>query len=184
VTELAPEEFSPEFAAWLAAADGTISVDPQRWPGAFVSLLNGELVYVFDRDDDGWISVSLSNRGGDAKLRFRTPSLDVVEHFLANEAGTTARFRAGLPDDIRVPFELEELPPSAVLTTLSEGPFGGIERLTVDGTVIGDFGYVLKGKLAHAAAVRAAYYGPASLAAIEASYLSPDGSPLFGIRQP
>lgn len=182
MTELLSDEFSPDLVAWLARGDGRISVDSRRWPGAFASLLNGELVCVFDRGDDGWISVSLSHRGGEAKHRFRTPSLDVVERFLANEAGTTARFRAGLPHDIRVPFELHELPSAAALERLSDGPLGGFERLTVRGAVIGDFGFGPRGAFAHASAVRAAHWGTAPLASIEESYLAVDGAPLFGIR--
>lgn len=182
MTGLDPEEFSPELAAWLARADGRITVDPRRWPGAFVVLDGGETAYVLDRADDGWITVSASSRGGDPEFSFRTPSLDVVERFLANEAGPAARFLAGLPGAVRVPFQVSELPADATLHVVREGRLGGREQLLVAGATIGEYGFGPSGPIAHADAVRAAHYGTATLAAIGESYLSADGSPLFSLR--
>ena len=182
MTALTIEAFSPQLQDWLARADGRISIDPRRWPGAFVSLDGGEIVYLFDRAADGMIVVSSSNRGGAPVENFRTPSLDVVERFLANEAGSSARFLAGIAGDIRVPFQIDELAPGARLRVLTDGKLGGIEELSIDGEVVGEFGFGPSGRLAHASAVRASHYGAASLADIEESYLSPDGTPLFGLR--
>lgn len=47
--------------------------------------------------------------------------------------------------------------------------------------MIGDFGYGPTGPYAHTSSVEAAHWGPPPLAAIAESYLSADGSPLFGI---
>jgi hypothetical protein len=96
--------------------------------------------------------------------------------------GSAARFRAGVPGNVRVPFTVEELPASATLEPLETGPLGGVERLTVDGVVIGDFGFGPRGRLAHASAVRAAHYGTAPVELIARSFLDPDGSPLFGLN--
>lgn len=182
MSSLGPEEFSAELAAWLSQAEGRISVDPARWRGASVSVEGGERVFVFDRGDDGWITVLSSERGGVPRPRFRTPSLEVVERFLANEAGPAGRLGAGLVDDVRVPFRLEELPPGAELRRVRGGALGGREVLTIDGTVVGEFGFSAQGVAAHSDAVAVSSYATASIATIAQSYLSPDGSPLFTLR--
>lgn len=176
MSALDPAEFSPELDAWLTRSDGKISVDPRRWPGAFVSLDGGERVYVFDRGEDGWITVSRSNRGGDLQWEFRTPSLDVVERFLAHQAGPAGRFLAGLDGVIHAPFEHAEPAPGATLRQLSDGPLGGIEELTIHGQVIGEFGFGPAGRLAHVDAIEASHYATATVEQIQRSYLSGIGS--------
>jgi hypothetical protein len=179
MTLLSPHDLSAELKEWLATARGRVSLDPERWPGVIISLSQGEVAYLFERDDDGWITVFESSRGEEPVRAFRTPSLEVVERFLANAAGPAARFRAGVPGNVRVPFTVEELPAGATLQPDSDGPLGGLEHLLVDGVVIGEFAYSPRGVLAHADAVRAAHYGTAPVALIAQSYLDPDGSPLF-----
>jgi hypothetical protein len=179
MTSFLPEDLSAELKEWLATARARVSLNPERWPGVFVSLSEGEVAYLFERDDDGWITVFESSRGQEPVRAFRTPSLDVVERFLASEAGSAARFQAGVPGNVRVPFAIEELPAGATLQPVSDGPLGGLEQLLVDGVVIGEFAYAPRGVLAHADAVRAAHYGTAPIALIAQSYLDPDGSPLF-----
>jgi hypothetical protein len=177
------DDFSPELAAWLAQADGKITVDPRRWPGAYASLDGGERAILVDRGDDGWFTVSVSLRGGDPEPRFRTPSFDVVERFIANEAGPAGRAKAGLPGNVHVPFALAEIFPGSTLRTLSDGPLGGLEELSVGGVVLGEFGFGPHGRLAHASAVRASHYGTATVQSIAQSYLSADGAPLFTVRE-
>jgi len=182
MTVFSPDDFSSELIAWLGQADARISVDAARWPGAFASLQGGEITFGFDRAEDGWITVSSSSRGGDAAPVFRTPSVDVLERFLANEAGPVARFLAGIPGSVRVPFRLDEIAPGATLRILSDGELGGFEELRIGDAVIGEFGFGPRGPLAHASSVRASHYATGSVADIAASYLSADGKPLFGLR--
>jgi Immunity protein 61 len=182
MTAPALEEYSAELLAWLARADAQISVDERRWPGAFASLDGGERVFLVDREADGWLAVSMSNRGGDPEPRFRTPSFEVVERFLASEAGPAARFLAGVPGRVFVPFEITDLRPGTALRRITDGPLGGVEELTVGDVVVGEFGFGPSGRIAHSSAVRASYWGTATLAQIVESHLSPDGSPLFTVR--
>lgn len=170
------EDFRPRFTAWMDRAgfsvrdygDGRVTLAPQ----------GGEIVYFLGSAPDGWIRVTSSSRGAAEAWEFDAATVEVVERYFTVDVGGTIRRAIGLPGDVRVPFLLEELAPGAEIKTLDDWEYSSVEELSLAGQPLARFRY-LSGRV-HLA-VEASHYCSAPLAQVQASFLDPEGKPLFGL---
>lgn len=140
----------------------------------------GEVRLFVGSRDDGWFMITRSERLGEEHFKFAAPSMSVIEKHLMGSFGQSIRTRRDLPV-IPMPKSVDELSAGFSIETRQ---FDGVERLALvapDGSVVGISG---GGKLlASALLIELSIYLTATIEDIMASFLDPEGKPLFKVNQ-
>lgn len=164
-------DLSSDLEAWIRLGGMDITKGSQRDDGRTVIWTGAGETRYFIHATDGWYVVTSSDRMGPESYEFAAGSMAVVEKYLYVAFGQSVR-----GDDlpyIRVPFQRNELRPGY---GVGARDFAGRERHTLLDS---------NGKTVAITAidrlVELSHYLNASVDEIKASYLAPDGKPLFTV---
>lgn len=188
-------QFSKELLEWARGAEftfGQAREDPEEWMALFkgrpyFASRGGELIYFIDTRDDGWLVVTNSERRSREDFQFAARSQFVLERYFFGYFGKIIRGDLRLPGNRRLPalnipaLEDEIYPGYSIQVVEFEGesrralidPSGEWIALSQASHIIGT------GTL-----VRVSAYLNVSVADLEATFQSPEGLPLWGLREP
>lgn len=164
-------DLSSDLHRWVRLADLGIVQGSQTNDARTIIWNTGGEVRYFIGIVDGWFMITSSDRMGPESYYFAGRTMNIVEKYLYGMFGSTVRGK-DLPR-LRIPFRREQLRPGYSIGTRM---FAGRERHTlIDhlGKVVAIAGVEDLVELSH--------YLDATGRAIEQSYLSPDGKPLFDV---
>jgi hypothetical protein len=140
----------------------------------------GEVEFYTGANDDGWFVITRAERGGREDFKLAAPSLDTIQKYFFRNFGRSVRSNRGLPI-VAVPESKEEV---AAGFTIENRLFEGVERLALissDGSTVA---VSSDDKLIGTATlVDLSLCLTATIDDIIASYLDPDGKPLFKNRR-
>jgi hypothetical protein len=175
-----PIEISLELQQWAEVAGYSLTPGSHTDDGrALFWSSGGEVRHFIGIDNSGWFKVTDSDRLGPEYLVFAAPSIATVERYFFGKFGGYIRSRKKLPR-VHVPFVLEEL--SAGFTIQSR-VFEGVERFVLVASDGSEVALSTGDKFSGTAdLVEMSYYLTAATADIMASYLEPDGKPLFTLK--
>ncbi|ORB73611.1 TNT antitoxin family protein [Mycobacterium scrofulaceum] len=165
-------DLSPDLQRWIRLAGLGMVQGSQAHDGRTIIWNTGGEVRYFIGINDGWYVVTSSDRMGPEAYDFAGRTMPVVEKYLYGLFGGSARGER-LPR-LKIPFRRDELRPGY---SIGKRPFAGRERHTLidqPGMVVAIAGVEDLVELSH--------YLDATGKMIEDTYLSPDGKPLFGVR--
>jgi hypothetical protein len=170
-------EISPRLAEWAALAGYTLTWPSQTDDGrALFWSAGGETRMYVGNNDDEWYTIRDSYRMGPEEFKFAARSIETVEKYLVGMFGEDIRSLRDLPD-AHVPGTSDEL---AAGFTIGTKFFEQAERFALidsNGSVIA---VTSGGKLVSTVELVAlSLYLPATIEDLTASFLDPNGEPLF-----
>lgn len=174
-------EVSRQLQEWAALAGYALTPAAVAQDGrALFWSAGGEVRLYLGSRDDGWFVVTRSDRMGDEYFKFAAPSMSVIEKYFYGNFGQAIRSSRDLPI-IPMPKSEDEVSQGFSIETRQ---FDDVERFALvapDGSVVG---ISSGGKLlASALLVELSLYLTATIEDIMASFLDPDGKPLFRANQ-
>ncbi len=139
----------------------------------------GEVRYFVGANDDNWFIITDSDRLGPENFRLAANSISTIEKYFFGTFGEFIRAKRGLPR-IRIPIAKEEI---AAGFTIDYRPFEHIDRLALidpEGTALAfSSADLFYGTME---LVGLSIYLTATVDDITATFLNPDGRPLFERR--
>jgi hypothetical protein len=172
-----PIEIPPQLAEWAVLAGYSLTPGSVTEDGrAMFWSAGGEVRHFIGANNTGWFDVTDSDRLGPEYLVFAAPSMATIESYFFGKFGGYVRSRKKLPR-VHVPFKLEEISPGFTIQTRN---FDGVERFTLIASDGSDLAVSTGDKFSGTAdLVELSHYLTVTADDIMASYLSPDGRPLF-----
>jgi hypothetical protein len=171
-------EVSPRLAEWASGGGWGVSEAEDGRPMFWKE--GGQLRYFIGRGDDGWFVITQWVRGDPEQFVLAAPSMDTIERHLFGDFGPSVRRQRRLPD-VRRPIDWEEMAPGFTFDTRT---FGGVEDRIA---LIDSAGAVVA--ISSSDPVTASFalaglsvYVSATVDDIVASFLDPEGKPLFSLR--
>ncbi|KMV22786.1 Imm61 family immunity protein [Mycobacterium heckeshornense] len=171
-------EVSTRLADWARSGGWRLSEAEDGRPMFWKE--GGQLRYLIGANDDGWLVITHSDRSGPEHLVLAAPSMETIERYLFGDIGSSVREHRGLPD-VREPLSRDEIAPGFTLGTRA---FEGVE----DRMALIDSGGALVAVSSRDPwtgtdrLVRLSVYITANTDDIVASFLDPEGKPLFSLR--
>jgi hypothetical protein len=171
-------EVSPRLAEWARSGGWGVSEAEDGRPMFWKE--GGQLRYFIGRTDDGWFVITQGVRGDPEHFILAAPSMDTVERYLFGDLGPSVRRRCQLPD-VRRPIDWDDMAPGFAVETRT---FGGVENRMA---LVDSAGAVVA--ISSSDPVTASFdlaplsvYVSATVDDIVASFLDPEGKPLFSLR--
>lgn len=171
-------EVSARLAEWASGAGWGVSEAEDGRPMFWKE--GGQLRYFIGRGGDGWFVITHLDRSGPEHLVLATLSMETIERYLFGDLGPSIREHRRLPD-VREPLSREEIAPGFTLGTRT---FDGVEErmalIDSGGAVVAISSrdmWTGTDRL-----VRLSVYVSATVDDIVASFLDPEGKPLFSLR--
>jgi hypothetical protein len=170
-------EVSPRLEQWAAFAGYTLTPAHRTADGrALFWSAGGETRLYIGINDEDWFIIRDSYRMGAEKFKFAAPSMETIEKYLTGTFGEYIRSIRNLPD-VHIPGTEEEI---STGFTVSMKLFEETERFALmesSGSVVA---VVSGGRLiATMKLVELSLYLTVTIDDITASFLDPDGRPLF-----
>jgi hypothetical protein len=173
-------EISLQLEEWAALAGYSLTPGSDTKDGrALFWSAGGEVRHFIGIDDRGWFSVTDSDRLGPEYSVFAASSMATIEKYFFGKFGGYIRSRKKLPR-VHVPFSLDEISAGFFIEARK---YDGSERFVLVGSDGSEAAESCGDKFSGTAElVELSVYLPATADQIIASYLSPDGKPLFTSR--
>jgi len=173
---------SSRLEEWATLAGYTLTPGSSTADGrAMFWSAGGEVRYFIGSSDNGWLVMTDSDRLGPEHFKLAVDSMTTMEKYLFGKFGAFIRSKRNLPR-IEIPIAKED-----VATGFSIGyrPYEDRERMTLVGpsgsTLAFSSADLLYGTME---LVGLSIYLTATIDDITAAFLSPDGGPLFSLRDP
>jgi hypothetical protein len=163
-------DLSPEVCHWIERAGLEMIQGSEAEDGRTTMWNNLGEVRDFINFTDGWFVITSSDRMGPESYAFGANSMTVIELYLYAMVGGSVRSGQKLPP-IRTPFKRDELRPGYVIGTTD---FAGRERHTLIDATGDTVAMAGVGDL-----VELSHFLDTTVDVIKASFLAPDGKPLF-----
>jgi hypothetical protein len=172
-------EISPRLEEWAALADYMLTPASRTHDGrALFWSAGGETRLYIGTNRHGWLIITDSFRMGSEKFKFAALSRTTIERYFFGRFGEYIRSMRNLPR-VHIPGAKEEISAGfRIETTL----FEGVERFALtdsDGSLVA----IISGGalMATVELVSLSLYLSATIDDITASFLDPDGGPLFAL---
>lgn len=162
-------DLTQDLQAWLGLAGLEMIQGSRTNDGRTVIWNKGGEVRYFIAVTDDWYVITTSDRMGPESYEFAGNSMAVIEKYLYGVFGGSAR--SDTSQDIRVPFQRDELRPGY---SIGRESFAGRERHTLIDRAGKTVAITAIDRL-----VELSHYLDASIDTIKSSFLASDGKPLF-----
>lgn len=171
-------EVSPRLAEWARSGGWGVSKAEDGRPMFWTE--GGQHRYFIGRNELDWFVITQWVRGDPEQFILAAPSMDTVESYLFGDFGPSVRRQHQLPA-VRRPIDWDEMAPGF---TVDKRTFGGVEDRFA---LIDSAGAVVA--ISSSDPVTASFdlaglsvYVSATVDDIVASFLDPEGKPLFSLR--
>lgn len=173
-------EISSQLEEWAALAGYSLTPGSSTRDGrALFWSAGGEVRHFIGTDNQGWFSVTDSDRLGPEYSVFAAASMVTIEKYFFGKFGGYIRSRNELPR-VHVPYLLEEISAGFSVQARRSDGVGRFALIGPDGSEVAvSYGDEFSGT---AELVELSVYLSATADQIIESYLSPDGTPLFMSR--